>query len=284
MSFTEKVKTELCGAAFPARLNGVFRSGILYGLKADKPLTTDNAEVRDLLRRIFGNAAESDCFRQRNKETYRFSFHWNNIGGDPFAEKNGWSGELPAGDDASVGIFLRGVFLSCGTVSVLKSGYHLELALYSEQKCGCLFRLINEQGMRVKQSFRRGIPFLYTKDSENIADFLTFIGAMQSAMEIMNIKIYKGLRSNVNRAVNCEAANLEKTVAASAAQIEQIRLIEAKKGLCFLPPELSALARARLENPDVSLSELGKLLDPPISRSGVNHRLERLKKIAEELQ
>ena len=138
--------------------------------------------------------------------------------------------------------------------------------------------------MNVKKSFRSGIPFLYTKNSEHAADFLTYIGATRSAMEIMNIKIYKDFRSGINRVVNCEAANLGKTVAASAEQIAWIRAIEEKKGPEFLSPELRELARVRRENPDISLSELGKLLNPPLSRSGVNHRLERLKKIAEEIK
>ncbi len=281
MSFTEKVKTELCEAAFPPDLADAFRYGVLYGVRGDKSsLTTDIAALRELLVKFFGEAAAVEVLRRDEKESYAFHFNTERLGG--FFGGGGLYRGVLAGDDASTGIFLRGIFISCGTVSVLKAGYHLELALRTEKKCADLLRLINEQGMSIKKSSRRGIPFLYTKNSESIADFLTFIGAMQSSMEIMNIKIFKDFRSGINRAVNCEAANLGKTVAASAEQIADIRIIEERMGLDALPRELSELARVRLDNPDISLSELGKLLEPRISRSGVNHRLERLRKIARQ--
>lgn len=274
MSLTGNVKTEICETALPAELAGAFQSGVLYGLRTEKPsLTTELVPVRDRLLAAFGSSAL--CGTKKRGEKTLFVFRFGEDAGVP---------AFPGGDDLSTGFFLRGVFLSCGTVSVQKAGYHLELSLYTEEKCGRLLRLINEHGMNVKRSSRAGVPFLYTKNSECAADFLTYIGAAHSAMEIMNIKIYKDFRSGINRVVNCEAANLGKTVAASAEQIAWIRAIEEKKGLGFLSPELRELARARRENPDVSLSELGRLLDPPLSRSGVNHRLERLKKIAEELK
>lgn len=274
MSFTDDVKTEICETAPPAELSEAFRSGVLYGMKEGKPtLTTELLPVRDRLSAVFGASALSET-KQRGEKTL-FVFRLGQGAGALV---------LPGGDDLSTGFFLRGVFLSCGKVSVQKAGYHLELSLHTDGKCDRVLRLINEHGMNVKQSSRSGIPFLYTKNSEHAADFLTYIGATRSAMEIMNIKIYKDFRSGINRVVNCEAANLGKTVAASAEQIAWIRAIEEKKGLEFLSPELRELARVRRENPDISLSELGKLLDPPLSRSGVNHRLERLKKIAEELR
>ncbi len=273
MSFTGDVKTEICETALPAELSGAFQSGVLYGLREEKPtLTTELLPVRDRLLAVFGSFALSETKKRGGKTL--FVFRLGQGAGAPV---------LPGGDDLSTGFFLRGVFLSCGKVSVQKAGYHLELSLYTDEKCDRALRLINEHGMSVKKSSRAGIPFLYTKNSEHAADFLTYIGATRNAMEIMNIKIYKDFRSGINRVVNCEAANLGKTVAASTEQIGWIRKIEEKKGLESLPSELRELARVRLENPDISLSELGRLLDPPLSRSGVNHRLERLKKIAEGL-
>lgn len=280
MSFTFEVKNEICETAIPEEYFGIFRRGVLFGVREDKRfLTTEQSCVRDKLLEAFASSAVFETRKKGEKTLYRISFADE-------APANAGQNEntLLGGDDMSTGIFLRGLFLSCGTVSVQKVGYHLELSLYTEEKCDLLFRLINEHGMCIKRSSRRGIPFLYAKNSEHAADFLTFIGASGSAMEIMNIKIYKDFRSGINRVVNCETANLEKTAAASADQIAGIRRIEEKTGLDALPSELRELARIRLAHPDVSLSELGKMLDPPLSKSGVNHRLERLKKTAEELK
>lgn len=280
MSFTFDVKNEICETAIPEEHCGIFRRGVLCGVREDKRfLTTEQIRVRDKLLEMFGASAVLETRKKGDKPLYRIRFAREAAEGSRLNEN-----ALLGGDDMSTGIFLRGLFLSCGTVSVQKVGYHLELSLYTEEKCALLYRLINEHGMCIKKSSRRGVPFLYAKNSEHAADFLTFIGASGSAMEIMNIKIYKDFRSGINRVVNCETANLEKTAAASADQIAGIRRIEEKTGLDALPPELRELARARLDHPDVPLSELGKMLDPPLSKSGVNHRLERLKKTAEELK
>ncbi|MCM1334416.1 MAG: DNA-binding protein WhiA [Bacteroides sp.] len=279
MLLTFDVKAEICETAIPGELYATFCRGVLYGLREGKQfLTTDRVFVRDKLLETFGGAARSETRKKGDKPIYRIFFLKDESAAG--LDKN----VLLGGDDTSTGIFLRGLFLSCGTVSVQKVGYHLELSLYTEEKCEVLNRMINEHGMMIKRSSRRGIPFLYTKNSENIADFLTFLGAGGSAMEIMNIKIYKDFRSGINRVVNCETANLEKTASASADRIGEIRRIEEKMGLDALSPELRELAWLRLAYPDVSLSELGKMLDPPLSKSGVNHRLERLKKTAEGLK
>ena len=192
--------------------------------------------------------------------------------------------ELVNGNDTVTGAFLRGAFISCGSVYVQKAGYHLEFDPETDEKCRELCRIINEQGMSVSVSSRRGRSFVYCKNSENISDLMTYIGAMQSAMEIMNIKIYKEVRSGINRAVNCETANIGKTAAAAAKQLMDIRFIDERIGLDKLSDDLREIAVLRLENPDVPLSGLGKLTEPCISRSGVNHRLERISKKADELR
>ena len=135
-----------------------------------------------------------------------------------------------------------------------------------------------------KQVRRRGDYLLYYKESENIEDFLTFIGAPMRALEIMEIKVVKDVRNQVNRRTNCETANIDKTVAASSRQVADIELIRERRGLEYLPENLRELAYLRLENPELSLSELGRALSDPISRSGVNHRLERISRIAAELR
>lgn len=285
MSFTIDVKNEVCECIIPQAMLDVFRYGLLYCLGADKPfLLTDSRRVDRSFSELFGNNVYSEQVKRKNGQYYKISVNEAALEpefGYKAAEINR---NYVSGNDAETGIFLRGVFLSCGTVSVQKAGYHLELSVRNSDKCEQLYNLIHEQGMKINRSVRRGVPFLYSKDSENIADFLTFIGAMSGSMEIMNIKIYKEFRSNINRVVNCEAANIGKTVTAAAKQIEDIKLIMESGDYDKLSAELKEIASLRIDNPDISLNELGKLLDPPISRSGVNHRLERLKSIAEGLR
>ncbi len=285
MSFTVEVKNELCEGIIPQSLMDTFSYGLLYPVRAERPyIITDNNSVKQCFSELFTGNASCEQKKRADGTAYKIA-----INADKLNEKysflyHGINRSFVSGNDADTGVFLRGVFLSCGSVSVQKAGYHLELSVHSKEKCEQLYNLIREQGMKINRSERRGVPYLYSKDSENIADFLTFIGAMQSSMEIMNIKIYKGFRSNINRKVNCEAANIGKTVAASAKQIEDIAFITECGEYEKLPSDLKELASLRTENPDISLSELGKLFDPPISRSGVNHRIERIRKIADELR
>ena len=121
------------------------------------------------------------------------------------------------------------------------------------------------------------------RESELIEDALTLMGATGASLELMNIKMVKDIRNTANRIANCENANIDKTVAASMAQIEAIRKIEQKQGMDGLPEELRELARLRLENPEMSLRELGEQLSEPLSRSGVNHRLRRIVEFADRL-
>jgi DNA-binding protein WhiA len=137
---------------------------------------------------------------------------------------------------------------------------------------------------RAKSVSRNGSYVVYIKESERIEDCLTYLGAPLAAMELMNVKVYKSIRNETNRRINCENANIDKTVAAAGNQIDALRRIEDTCGLAALPEELQTVARLRLENPDLSLRDLGELMDPPLSRSGVNHRLQRILKFAENLE
>ncbi len=285
MSLTIDVKNEVCESAIPQSLTDVLRYGLLYCFNKDKTsLLTDSRCVERTFGELFGSAVSSEQVSRKNGQYYKITINDKTLEDKFKYNSAAINREFVSGNDTDTGVFLRGVFLSCGTVSVQKAGYHLELSVRTQEKCEQLYNIIHEQGMKINCSSRRGVPFLYSKDSENIADFLTFIGAMQNSMEIMNIKIYKEFRSNINRVVNCEAANIDKTVTAAARQVEDIKFIIECGEFEKLSSELKEIAAIRVESPDVSLSELGKMMDPPISRSGVNHRLERLKKIAEQLR
>ena len=180
--------------------------------------------------------------------------------------------------------FLSGAFLACGAVSDPEKGYRVEFATQHQPLADDLAALLAEYLAPPKRTVRRNDYLLYYKESENIEDLLTYLGAPKSSLELMEVKIVKELRNRVNRATTCETANISKTVNAALSQIEDIRLIEASGGIGSLDEELRELARLRLQNPDMSLRELGKALTSPISRSGVNHRLRRISEYAAELR
>jgi hypothetical protein len=191
------------------------------------------------------------------------------------------------GNEDIGGIFLRGVFISCGSVSDPNKDYHLELVPPNEEKCSELLEFMSSRGLNMRQSERKAQAFLYCKECEQITDFLTYIGAVKHSMELMNVIILKGIRNNVNRAVNCESANLDKTTRAAAKQIHDIEYIldvEARLKKVILSEQLRAVAVIRRDNIGMSLNEIGQALSPQISKSGVNHRLNRISEIAEELR
>lgn len=190
-------------------------------------------------------------------------------------------------DDESLYIpFLRGVFLSCGSVTNPRKGYHLELNVQHKTLADNIVHLINEidvLAVKPKVISRKGTYVVYFKGSDGVCDFLGYIGAGNSAMTVIEASAYKELMNTINRRQNSELANIQKLASASARQTHAIQKIIECDAFDSLSDELRALAKLRLDNPEMSLKELGENLEPPISRSGVNHRLERLYKIADEL-
>lgn len=179
--------------------------------------------------------------------------------------------------------FLRGAFLAVGSVASPEKAYHLELVLKDEQLAEQLKNLVNIFDLNAKVVLRKGSFVVYLKEGENIKDFLTLIGAQTAILEFENIRILKEMRNNVNRIVNCETANLDKTISAARRQLESIHVIEEHMGLEKLPISLKELAYLRLYNEEASLSELAQMLEKPTSRSGVNHRFRKLDSIAKRL-
>jgi DNA-binding protein WhiA len=181
--------------------------------------------------------------------------------------------------------YLRGAFLGCGSVSGPESSYHMELAVGNEKLGRDLAALINSfAGLRAKLNQRKQAWLVYLKESDQIADFLALIGAHSSLLEFENTRVLKGMKNQVNRLVNCETANLEKTVVAAFRQAKGIRLIDERVGLEALNPSLAQIARLRLAHPEANLKELGELMTPPVGKSGVNHRLRKIEEIAEQLR
>lgn len=183
-------------------------------------------------------------------------------------------------DECCFGAFIRGVFLSCGIITDPKKEYHLEFDVTFKSKSRDLAEIFEDFPAVPKQSDRNGVNLIYFKDSYHIENILTVMGAHQSVLELIGEKILKDVRNNVNRKVNCDNANIKKTCTAAAVQIEAIeKLIDSGK-FEELTPELKELAKLRLDNPEMTLNELGANLSNPVSRSGVNHRLKKLIDIA----
>ncbi|WP_048601341.1 DNA-binding protein WhiA [Rubeoparvulum massiliense] len=181
--------------------------------------------------------------------------------------------------------YLRGAFLAGGSVNHPEStSYHLEIFSSYEDHCHSLTNLTNSFFLNAKEIERKKGHVMYMKEGEKIADFLRLIGASQAVLNFEDVRILKDMRNSVNRLVNCETANLNKTVSAAIRQVESIKYIDATIGLETLPPKLLEVARVRLEHPDLNLNELGELLpNGKVSKSGVNHRLRKIEEIAKNL-
>lgn len=195
---------------------------------------------------------------------------------------------LPVNDELfaspkALSFFLGGAFMACGNITDPQKSYHLEFVTRTSELADVLEELVGEI-TPCRRSNRKGVHVVYLKDSEQIADLLTFLGATRASLSLMETKIVKEVRNRTNRQVNCETANLSKTAAAAVSQCNDIRLIADTLGWDALPEELRALAHARLEQPGATLRELGESLLPPLSRSGVAHRFERLHEIAEGIR
>lgn len=180
--------------------------------------------------------------------------------------------------------YLRGIFLGAGTISDPEKAYHLELVCNSETLSNDVKKLVNSFGLHSKSVLRKNSHVVYLKEAEQIIDFLNILGAHGQLLDFENVRIMKEMRNKTNRINNCDSANLDKTINASAKQMENIRLIERVRGLASLPEKLQVAAELRLEHPEASLIELAEMMDPPIGKSGINHRFKKLEEIAEKIR
>ena len=179
--------------------------------------------------------------------------------------------------------FFSGLFLSVGSISDPKSAYHLEFAILHKNLAVDIRDTANSENINLKYVKRRNKHVLYLKSSEQIEDFLYYIDAPKVSFDIMETKILKEVRNNANRVTNFENANLEKISKASAEHREAINLIIKKGFFDSLPNELKQTAELRLENIELSISELGEISNPPVSKSGIKHRMQRIISIAKEI-
>lgn len=179
--------------------------------------------------------------------------------------------------------FLKGAFLCLGSMSDPQKGYHLEMVCDTESMAKQLVEVLAAFDIEARIVLRKRYHVVYIKEGAAIVDFLNVCEAHVSLMDLENLRILKEVSNTVNRRVNCETANIAKTVKASGKQVEDILLIQRRYGFEKLPQGLKEIAEVRLEYPEATLKELGELLDPPMGKSGVNHRLRKLSEIAESL-
>ena len=304
MSFSSEVKKELA-AVWPvhdccraAQAYGMLECGHGFSMSGIS-LQTESREVADLyaslLESVCGvkaeretTTAESASARQRKyhvaavraeAERLRVLRRFGHESGELSVRLNRANLEC----EACAHAYLRGAFLSCGAVTDPKADYHMEFSLPYYNLSRDLLALLREVGFGAKEVQRKGSHIVYIKESEQIEDCLTLMGAQNASLELMNVKIVKDIRNKANRITNCESANIDKTVAAASVQLEAVKRIERTCGLGALPEDLRELAELRLDNPELSLRELGELLPAPLSRSGVNHRLRRIVDFADKL-
>ncbi len=293
MSFSKKVKIELRNRINKeskydiAELVGIISSiGEIEGDYENLVLDTDNPLVYEQFALLIKNNFPVDVTKKIDKENCKklLKEMGYKVTNDPIDFATDDYDEKLFEQDEMKKAFLRGVFLAIGSISDPHKSYHLEMVCCNNKKALRIQKMMIFFNLDAKIVLRKNHYVVYLKEGSQICDFLSVIGAFQAMLELENVRILKDMRNTVNRKVNCETANIGKTVNAALRQIEDIELIKEKNELINLPDQLKEIAILRLENPDSSLKDLGTLLDPPVGKSGVNHRLRKISLIAEELR
>lgn len=292
MSFTTDIKTELCRVTPSASccILAECLGMLLFAYQANREgirLQSESIEVRkraiSLFRQSFGIMPESDeggvwirdpddlerVFSSYGYDNYQGSLQLNRAVVEEECCKNS---------------FLRGAFLAGGSISTPDKGYHLELVTGHYYVARQVDALLMDMDRSPSSLIRRGYHVLYYKDSEKIGDFLSSMGATNASMELMLVKVEREMRNNINRRSNCEVANLGKTVNAAVKQRLAIEKLKEQGRYDDLPPALKETAEFRLQYPELSLGELCKLFQPPISKPGLNNRIRKLIQLSEEEQ
>ena len=287
MSFSSDIKEEL-GRQYSksrhcqmAELSGMIeldgrideQDGTMY-FKTDNPVLLEKYAI--LMRKVF----ELDISKPISKEdTDRImqTFKWNRLEG---ATTNG----LILQNTCCKRAFIRGAFLAGGSMSDPNKSYHFEIVCHTHEQAKQLQSVMQSFDTDAKIVERKGHHVVYLKEGSQIVDMLNIMEAYVALMNLENVRILKEVRNTINRKVNCETANINKTVNAAVKQVEDIELIRERIGLDNLPENLREMALLRLEYPEATLKELGNYLEPPVGKSGVNHRLRKLSAIAEDLK
>lgn len=300
MSFAGKIKDELleqtgkakhCQLAELAALFALCgqiimeQNGIYYVKFATENLTVAK-KCYILIKRVFHIVPDIDLCGHHSYGIYL----WDEQAAEAFMRQIRVMDEVSLVADSLIArqcckrAFLRGIFLVAGSITNPHSGYHLELVAGNFERATRIQEIMGVFELEAKIAERKKNCIVYMKEGASIVDFLNVIGAHVALMEFENVRILKEMRNSINRQVNCETANIKKTVSAASRQTADIQYIRDTIGIGKLSENLSQIAKLRLDNPEVSLKELGEMLEPPIGKSGVNHRLRKLSEIANELR
>ena len=293
MSFSSEIKDELvlnyakarhCDLAELSALVRMSGSGGYFEEKRGTCILhfhTDNLAVArkcfTLIQKTFN--IKTDILIRRNPSNGNFSYFLRSEGIELLAAKNAL-----VHSNCCKRAYIRGSFIASGSMSEPKKSYHLEIVCSTEMRAVFVRDMINSFGLESKIVQRKKTFVVYLKDGSQIVDLLNIMEAHTALMALENVRIEKEMRNSVNRQVNCETANINKTVSAAVKQIEDITYIRDTIGFNHLPDALKDVALTRLANPEVALKELGSLLEIPVGKSGVNHRLRKLSEIAEKLR
>lgn len=306
MSFSSAIKTEIARIipekdhCKKSELSGLIRVGgaIMIGasMQLHLEMKTENAAVArkflTLAKGAYGIETEIQVLRKnrlKKNNSYRVKITDEKsvrmilidlgISDDGFFLHAGVSDEI-LNNVCCKRAFIRGLFLGSGSVTDPDYGYHLEIIFENEELAKIVVDLLETFELKPKISLRKNYYIVYLKESEQIVTFLSIIEAHNALFSYENTRIQKGMRNQVNRLVNCETANLNKSIDAAFRQIHNIEIIDRYIGIDNLPDNLRDVARLRIENPDISIKELGEMLNPQVGKSGVSHRLRKLETIA----
>jgi DNA-binding protein WhiA len=247
--------------------------------------TTTNLNKNCIYTLIIRNSNTVAQILQATKLPFSEMFRGENLlVGEKSSEEIGLANQLITQNACCKRAFIRGAFLSSGSMSNPKKAYHLEIVVSDLEKAEQLRDMIQTFSVDAKIVIRKKNYVVYIKEGSQIVDLLNVMEAHVALMDLENVRILKEMRNSINRQVNCEAANISKTVVAASNQMDDIIYIRDKVGLGDLADGLEDIARMRIEYPEASLKELGAMLLPPIGKSGVNHRLRKLSMIADQLR
>lgn len=289
------MKSELRGIL---ALSGIFVAAEYgYNLVVETENVATARRIYTSIKELFGIRSEVIVRKKmRLRKNHVYGVRLSQAQMDVVLAELKWTGRIDTGEldftawpqpqsDCCKRSLLRGCFLAGGSVNAPGSpSYHLEIYVSSEHFGALLLGLMNEYELHAKLTSRKKGHIVYLKEGEKIVDFLNLIGAVQALLKFEDTRILKGMRNQVNRLVNCETANMNKTISAAVRQVETIRYIDHRMGLGQLPDHLREVAEVRLRHPEANLQELCRRLGNRVSKSGLNHRFRKLEEIAESLR
>ncbi|MCR5107061.1 MAG: DNA-binding protein WhiA [Lachnospiraceae bacterium] len=286
MSFSKEVKEELYRHINPARHCELAELSALidYGSKTGQMLIqTDNEIVARKCFTLFEKTFKISGYRMSEKMGQgKLEYYCPLSDEDSEKIRTSLNNELLLERICCKRAYLRGAFISAGSVSDPERSYHLEIVTKDQNKAERLIELFETFDIQARLVERKGSLVVYIKDGEKVAEALNVMEAPIAMMQYENVRILRDVNNKVNRTVNCEAANIKKTVNAYVKQKEAIEYVQKLPEYKLLPESVKTLARLRLEYPDASLKELGELCDPKVGKSGVNHRLRRIIELADK--